>query len=328
MNTVSEVVIITHAGRSIGGGHASRCSALAEGFASLGVAVRWLVNASAGEIVLRRGAPETSVTVMEKPFGEGADAVLAALSASRASLCIVDGYDASPSFLAELRRFAPVVLVDDCRVRPVERECDAVLNYNVNADALGYGAGHAELLLGPEFALLRSEFWTLAPGKGDAVLIIPGASDLLRTGERFVEWWGSGWPRAELVLGPLVEYSMAERLAEAVGALPNLSAVRNPPDLPARMARSRAVLCTSSVTSYEALALRKPLVVFQTAENQMGIGCEIERRGLGVNLGAWGTWGGEQLRRSLENLPPEPVACVNPRGACAAAEALCALSGD
>jgi spore coat polysaccharide biosynthesis predicted glycosyltransferase SpsG len=92
---------------------------------------------------------------------------------------------------------------------------------------------------------------------------------------------------------------MAERLSEAADALPNLSAVRNPLDLPARMARLLAVLCTSSVTSYEALALRKSLVVFQTAENQTAIGCEIERRGLGVNLGAWGTWGGEQLRRSL-----------------------------
>ena len=322
MYTVSEVVIITHAGRSIGGGHASRCSALTEGFASLGVAVRWLVNASAGEIVLRRGATEASVTVMESPFGEGADAVFAALSRSRPSLCIVDGYDATSSFLAELRRFAPVVLVDDCRVRPVERDCDVVLNYNVNADALGYGTGHAELLLGPEFALLRSEFWSLAPGKGDAVLIIPGASDLLHTGERFVEWWGSGWPRAELILGPLVERAMAERLTETADALPNLSAVRNPPDLPARMARSRAVVCTSSVTSYEALALRKPLVVFQTAENQKGIGLEIERRGLGVNLGVWGTWDGEDLRRSLENLPPEPAVCVNPRGACAAAKAV------
>ncbi len=39
--------------------------------------------------------------------------------------------------------------------------------------------------------LLRREFWSLAPEKGDAVLIIPGASDLLHTGERFAEWWGA-----------------------------------------------------------------------------------------------------------------------------------------
>jgi spore coat polysaccharide biosynthesis predicted glycosyltransferase SpsG len=56
-----------------------------------------------------------------------------------------------------------VVLVDDCWVRPVECECDVVLNYNLNADALGYEKGHAELLLGSEFVLLRSEFWSLTP---------------------------------------------------------------------------------------------------------------------------------------------------------------------
>ena len=322
MKQLGEVVIITHAGRSIGGGHASRCSALAEGFASLRVSVHWLVNALAGEIVLHRGAEEASVTEIDSPFCAGADAVFAALSRICPGICIVDGYDASPLFLGELRRICPVVLVDDCRVRPVERECDVVLNYNVNATSLGYEAGHAELLLGPKFALLRSEFWSLEPEKGDSVLIIPGASDLLHTSERFVEWWGSDWPRAELVLGPLVESSMARCLVEVAEELSNLSTVRNPPDLPARMARSRAVLCTSSVTSYEALALQKPLVVFQTAENQNGIGLEIERCGLGVNLGAWGTWSGEQLRRVLENLPPEPAVCVNPLGACAAAEAV------
>lgn len=107
---------------------------------------------------------------------------------------------------------------------------------------------------------------------------------------------------------------MAERLAEAAGALPNLSTELNPPDLPARMARSRAVLSTSSLTSYEVPALWKPLAVFRRAEIQTGIGLEIGRRGLGLNLGAWGTWNGEKLRRSLENLPPEPAACVNPRG--------------
>lgn len=117
-------VMITHAGRSIGGGHASRCLALAQGVASLGLPVHWLVNGSAGEIVLRRGASKASVTVIESPFGEGANAVL---SYSRPSLCIVDGYDASSSFLAELRRFAPVALVDDCRVAARRMRCGAEL---------------------------------------------------------------------------------------------------------------------------------------------------------------------------------------------------------
>jgi spore coat polysaccharide biosynthesis predicted glycosyltransferase SpsG len=318
-----DVVIITHAGRSIGGGHASRCSALAEGFASFGVPVRWLVNAPAGEIVMSRGGAESFVSVIESPFDAGADEVFSALSRFRPSLCVVDGYDASPQFLGELRQLSPVVLVDDCRVWPVERECDVVLNYNLNAELLGYARGYAELLLGPEYCLLRSEFWSLAPEKGDGILIIPGASDLLNVGEQFAEWWRSDWPRAELVLGPLVERSTVEHLSEVVQILPNFSVIHNPPDLPARMARSRAVLCTSSVTSYEALALRKPLVVFQTAENQIGIGREIERRGLGTNLGFWRTWGAFELEKALSHISTAPgPGGVHPKGSQAAAKAI------
>lgn len=114
----------------------------------------------------------------------------------------------------------------------------------------------------------------------------------------------------------------AEQLVESARLWRNLSFLRDPPDLPERMSRAGAVLCTSSVTSYEAISLRKPLVVFQTADNQLAIGREIERRGLGLNLGRWGEWGPEELRQALENLPPAPAAAVNPRGAKRAAAEL------
>lgn len=327
MNNRRGILLISHAGLSIGGGHIIRCFALAEAFASLGTSPRWIVNKEAQEILLKNGAQQTSFTVVDKPFGDGAAAALSTVSRLGPDLCIVDSYDASPSFLTELRRYAPVALIDDCRGRPVERDCDILLNYNLNAKLLGYESGQAELLLGPEYALLRSEFWDLKPEKGDTILIIPGASDILNTGEQFIKWWRKDWPGAELVLGPLVESSKAMRLAGAALNSPNLSVVYNPPDLPSRMAKARSVLCTSSVTSYEALALGKPLAVFQTADNQVEIGAEIERLGLGRNLGFWGTWDEIALNKALHYLVNRQPSAnpVNPRGAQSAARMIIAI---
>ncbi len=315
MEQRNEVIIITHAGASAGGGHVGRCFALSEGFAAQGVSVSWLVNQPAAEILLRRGAARESVSVIENPFVEGAARIFEEVAEREPTFCVVDSYEAESSFLAELRGLCKIVLIDDCRTRPVEQECDVLLNYNLNASLLGYETGYARLLLGPEFALLRSSFWDLEPSEGESIVIIPGAGDHLNTGRQFMEWWEEDWLPAELVSGPLVESSVAEALFDAAGVMKNFSVLRDPQTLPEIMAQGRAILCTSSVTSYEALSLRKPLVVFQTADNQLGIGREIERRGLGVNLGPWGEWGRRELRQVIENLPPVPDRAVNPCGA-------------
>lgn len=322
MTKNAEIAIITHGSPSIGGGHLSRCRALAEGFAFLGVAAYWIVNPEGAKFLADIGVSNHLVHVVDTPFDAGAEGMLSALSRISPFLSIVDGYDASPSFMEKVLRLSPAALIDDCRVRSVERECAVLLNYNLNGLRLGYEEGFAHLLLGPEFALLRREFWDLEPEEGHAILIIPGASDLLNTSGYFISWWGDDWPKADLVLGPLVDSAVAEDLTERASGLPNLSVVRNPPDLPDLMARSRAVVCTSSVTSYEALALRKPLIVFQTAENQEAIGAEIARLGLGANLGRWGEWGAADLKRKLDGPPPIPPASVNPKGALSAASEL------
>ena len=329
MGSYNNILIITHAGHSIGGGHVSRCFALAEAFTSLGtpLPLRWIVNSEAHAILRGKGVQKNSLTVVEKTFWDGADVVLSTVSRLSPDICIVDSYVASPPFLTELRSFSHVTLLDDCRVRPVERDCDIVLNYNLNAGLLGYEAGNAKLLLGPEYTLLRKEFWDLKPVKGDTLLIIPGASDIQNTGEQFFKWWEKDWPGAELVLGPLVESSKALRLSRMTLNTPNFSVVHNPPDLPARMAKACSVICTSSVTSYEVLALGKPIAVFQTAENQVGIGMEIERLGLGKNLGFWGTWDEFALKSALQYFVTEQPCNnpVNPRGAESAARKISTL---
>lgn len=315
-----KVFFLTSGGKQIGGGHIGRCSVLAEELADFGVSVSWLVNHEAVPALLKKGFSERTIFSIENPFGESQKKAIEAIEETRPDLCVIDSYDAGEEFVRKTRSLSPVLIIDDNRTRPLEEECDILLNYNLGADGIGYSGKGAELLLGPEYTLLRKSFAELVPVNGGTVLVVPGASDMNNVGEAFAGWWQPGWPSGELVLGPLVGEEQFLRTSSVVLDKGNISVLRDPPDLPERMAKAGLVICTSSVTSYEALSLRKPMAVFQVAENQNRIGEEIQRQGLGVNLGKWGSFGPRELEILFRNPTPEPPQAVNPGGAAKTAD--------
>ncbi len=317
------VLILTHGGPSVGGGHISRCFALAEAFEELGVPVFWLINPEGAVLLREKGVMADSIAELEGSFSSPIKIILQAVEQFTPSLCLIDSYTHASDLLAALRRKCLLAIIDDERSRPVEEECDFVLNYNLGAEKIGYIPGRAELLLGPCYALLRREFWDITPEKGESILILPGASDPLNTGETFLLWWKKEWAAAQLVLGPLVKKERVDFLTSAAEEKDNFNVLFNPPNLPALMAGARAVICTSSVSSYEALALGKPLAVFQVAENQVSIGREIALQNLGKNLGFWGTWDQPELQDTLffSSCKPQKIR-VNAGGAVEAAAAV------
>jgi spore coat polysaccharide biosynthesis predicted glycosyltransferase SpsG len=319
-SSTNKLIIISHGSTAIGGGHLNRCLALSEGFTSLGYQTNWLVNDAAVSLLSQKGVPGNSIFSLQDLFSETSfEQVLSLLENICPSLCVIDSYAASPSLNKTLRRRYGTVIIDDFRPRPLEEECDILLNYNLGAESLGYFHKSSKLLLGPQFALLRKNFWNLKGMPGEKILIIPGAGDSKNTAESFAGWWGEDWPSVELILGPFVGKEKVRTVSDIVQGKPNVAVTHNPPDLPQRMASARSIICTSSVTAYEALTLRKPTVVFQVAENQIKLGEEIEKRGLGINLGTWGTFGPEELNKSLSPVKPSPPNIVNQFGAKAAA---------
>ena len=276
---------------------------------------------------------------------------------------VVDSYRASSPWLAWVAERRPLVVIDDFRDRPVERYAAALLNYNLDAERWPYEFFPDRLrLLGPAYALLRPEVASLADQidsgtllSGEDVLFVAGASDMAGATESVLRWWDGSWPPLSAVLGPLVDASLRRRCRAAADGKENVTLLEAPSDFLERMARSGRVICTSSVTAYEALALDRPLAVFQVADNQRGIGEAIQARGLGIDLGFWGSFGRGDLETVLslplgrentvvtEEETDHPVArkgetvlvrrpcrareriVVDPRGALAAAAALAAF---
>ena len=317
------ILFLTHGGSTIGGGHISRCFALAEAFEEMGVSVFWLVNPEGAVLLREKGVGADSIAEIEDPFSSSLERIMSTVEQFSPSLCLIDSYAHTLDLLAALRKKCLLAIIDDERRRPVEEECDFVLNYNLGAEKIGYIPRRAEFLLGPRYTLLRRGFRDITPEEGESILILLGASDPLNAGEEFVQWWKEEWPPAGLVLGPLVKRERVDSLMSAAKIKNNFTVLFNPPTLPVLMAGARAVICTSSVTSYEALALGKPLTVFQVAQNQVLIGREIAMQNLGKNLGYWGTWGQPELEGALSfsSFKPQRRA-VNARGAIEAAAAL------
>ena len=320
---ILEVTFIPAGGPEVGGGHVVRCHSLAAALELRGTSCRWFAPAEARSLF----SPGDNVGAWGDFFGpEGLDAL--SQSIPPGSVVVVDSYLPSPAWFEEAGRRWRLAVVDDLRDIAVEEYAAAVLNPNPGAEELPYRRrARAKLLLGASYALLRPAFWDLDPEEGHDVFAVAGASDPQGVLVQLVRWWRPHWPFLRAVAGPLMPAGAVELLRREVRGRSNAELLWDPGDFPERMARAGRVLCTSSGTSLEALALKKPLAVFQVAENQRRIGEEIARRGWGVNLGLWGAWEAEDLARFLEAPPRVFPGGVDPRGARRAAEALEELLG-
>lgn len=159
-----ELLLVVDAGRDIGLGHASRCSALANELAARGV-----------RVAVQSAAPAMAQKAFAFPVNEYQD--------QQAAVVVMDGYRFSHrDKLARKLSAGHLVLIDDLADSPFP--ADLVVNQNLHAHELDYTEYEArQLLLGPEFALLRPEYASLhitpRPDNG-AILVTLGASSLGR----------------------------------------------------------------------------------------------------------------------------------------------------
>lgn len=310
-----EILILTHGGPGIGGGHLSRCRALAEALAEEGCSLAWCVN-QAGACTLSAGpAGKGERYILEDPFSPEQLPDVRDL-ARKADLVIVDSYSPDLHYLKQLKAEAPLMVIDDFGDRPVEEPCDLLLNYNLNAGEIPYEEMPGQpRLLGPRWVLLRPEVGQALPVKGHYVFFVAGATDLLGVTEDLVRFWEPDWPALKAVLGPMVPGDLVKRCRELAKAKSNVELLHAPGDFLDRMAAAGKVICTSSVTAYEALALKKDLAVFQVADNQVGIGRAIQGQGYGNDLGWWGNSMKDRIAAFLKTPPAVPADAVNPGGA-------------
>lgn len=288
-DTAAALVIRADASATMGTGHVMRC---------LGLGAAWpgdvhfvcagTLPAGLQERVRELGFESHTISAAQGSIADAEQTVAVARNA-KASWTVADGYQFDAGFEQQLSREGQRVLVIDdfVHARHVAR---LVLNQNLHATRAPYEpvVASQELLLGPEYALLRREFWGFrgSPAKAVApirrVLVTLGGSDPARVAPRVVRALsGSGFDVRLLLGGADPHGEETTRLAKASG----FDVVRDARDVPEHMAWADLAIASAGVTLLELLFMGCPTLAVVVADNQQPNAAAAESRDLVRVLG-------------------------------------------
>lgn len=278
-------IIRTDANPQIGGGHMMRCLALAEAWQARGGEVIFATQCDSPALVSRIAAVVPQVVHVAATVPSAADDGLLELVRTVTDRhgsppwVVLDGYHFDETYQRTVRAAGARVLVIDDYAHLPAYHADLVLNQNLGAENLRYSVqAGAVLLLGPRYALVRTEFqrwrgWPkTVPDVARKVLITAGMSasrEFLRAAVAAVQ--GTGIPEMEVavVAGPNV--SGGPPLAEVSGSAGlRMQVVENPADLSGWMAWADVAIAAGGVTTWELAFMGVPAVLVAVADNQRG----------------------------------------------------------
>lgn len=330
MNRAGRVIIRTDASLLIGSGHVMRCLALAEALCDAGASVGFISRSHPGnlnELIRKRGfslielpALETTDTLSNNSRGEyakwlgvsqeeDASETIAALHGELSDWLIIDHYALDEQWEQKLRpHVRQIMVLDDLADR--RHDCDVLLDQNYFED----GDGRYEKLvspfyskfLGPQFALLRSEFAAVRKslnrrsGKIEKVFVFLGGVDQENiTGKVIAALSAPELKHLEVdvVIGAQNpnRIELERQLEGRVGANLHIQ-IDNIAQL---MAGADLAIGAGGSTTWERLCLGLPTLVIAMAENQRPFSEQLHQAGLITFLGESKNIGAEEIRMSL-----------------------------
>jgi UDP-2,4-diacetamido-2,4,6-trideoxy-beta-L-altropyranose hydrolase len=293
------VVFRVDASRDIGGGHITRCLALADTLADTGW--RCLFAVSADTIATLPWLCQTQHTVHILPAGREHDPRMLRPVIVKCSLLVIDHYKLDARYETSCRGWASRVLaIDDLADRP--HDCDILLDQNLGRDPADYKsfvAPSTRVLAGSRFALLRPEFAAARPAalaRRSAgiplrrILVTLGYTDLGGVTARVV--------RAAIAAGTgaTIDVVVDERAA-SLHYLRSVESERddvavhlNSSDMSRLMVEADIAIGAAGTTSWERCCLGVPSIVLVLAENQRLVARNLFRLGAVKLIESTGTF--------------------------------------
>ena len=294
MDKPGELIIGAECGIQIGTGHVMRCLALAQSWKRAGGSAIFLLPEGSPGIEQR--IRDDGFRLEALPCDGFADAVVNRMGNCKPRVAVLDGYSFGAREQAALSEAGISVLAVDDYGHASDYRVRWVLNQNAGARPEIY-AGHAQgcrLLLGPSYALLRTEFlswlgwWRAIPARATRILITIGGSDPDNLSLRMVEALIAG--RLEnidviLAVGSNNPHLETLQLAAQRARTP-LRIMHNPIDMPALMAWADIAVSGAGGTSYELCFMGLPSLLFVIAENQRGVAEQLSGLSAALHAGA------------------------------------------
>jgi spore coat polysaccharide biosynthesis predicted glycosyltransferase SpsG len=284
---------------AIGFGHLSRCIALAEAFRMSGVdnAFAGLFDAPAKDQIAAAGFDRIDLAGPVNSGTEEPDEL--------GCLVVIDSYRTDAAYLEGLKvTGTATVVIDDFRSLPAY-PCDVVLNFTVEAPALGYPEGPL-LLLGPEYFPARRRLVELRPestgrdrqGLVRNLLIAVGGADPKHLGQRLVDILRERHAGTCL---RLVAANDADPDCELGGFLQGSRVLPRQPDLSEPLLWADACVTGGGLIKYESAFMGVPAAALAQNAGQAGESRALAGAGLVFDLGLADAGSDDDLGSALDS---------------------------
>jgi UDP-2,4-diacetamido-2,4,6-trideoxy-beta-L-altropyranose hydrolase len=308
--TAKTLLIRADANATIGTGHVMRCLALAQAWMERGGEATFAVR-ELPEPLLRRLDAEgvTCETLAAQPESEAPQLADMAIRL-RASWVTVDLPHADGTYERCLKEAGLHLLLVDDGLKQETHCADVILNQNLGASASQYARREAttELLLGPQYILLRREF---RAGRGQRrekrreklrVLVSLGGSDPGNWSARILE--GCERVRRER-LDVMVVAGAANPHADELRSQAAKSGWRLRTDvthMQELMAWADLAITAAGGTLWELLCMGCPVLSYWRHPVQAQVIADLSRRGVIRDMGSVETFDGERLAHAIEEV--------------------------
>ncbi len=323
-----KLLIRADASTRTGTGHVMRCLALAQAWREAGGTVSFAQAQSLPSLLARLEHEEIPVLPLEADPGSPADATQTIALAQQvgADWLVADSYHFGGDYQQRLKEAGLSLLIVDDYGHAEYYRADIILNQNISAHEEMYAKRNTatRLLLGPRYAMLRSEFWPWRGWQREVlplarrVLVTMGGSDpdnvthmviqaLHHLQEKndvdAVDARVDATIEATVVVGGSNPHF--EMLTSAARDMPSVQVVQNVNDMPQRMAWADVAIAAGGSTNWELAFMGLPTMTIILAENQSPIAEHLHRWGVVHNLGWYSELAPTTIAHALEALLPD-----------------------
>lgn len=284
----------------MGTGHIMRCLALAQAWKGAGGRAAFASESSFSDIewhLKQEGFPVHHIAASP---GHLEDAVLTAELADSIKACfvVVDGYQFDAEYQKALMNAGQHLLVIDDHGHEKSYRSELVLNQNIyaNEDLYRDRDYRTRLLLGPDYVLLRREFWSWRgrrrcnPDRVGKILVTLGGSDPDNVTLKIIDALHDiDLPESEL----MVVVGAGNANIDALDAASKFCKIpvrllKNASNMPELMASADIAIISGGTTSYETAFMGLPSMIVMIADNQIAVAEKMAEIKAAVNLG-WHT---------------------------------------
>jgi UDP-2,4-diacetamido-2,4,6-trideoxy-beta-L-altropyranose hydrolase len=312
--TIGMLLIRADAGAGVGAGHLMRCLALAEAWIEKGGAAVVAVPTDIPDGLAARVA-SIGAAVERVPAGpDDAGWLIRRSNALSARWIVIDGYRFGASYLAAVSEAGVPVLVLDDDARHPAYPAQLILNQNLHARAEDYrGKFNETLLLGPSYALIRSEFREISawerpiPAVASKVLVTLGGADPGGHTARLIDAFrllGGGdathKPSVRVVVG--AANPRLESLRATVAELPGVEILSDVRDMGEQMRWCDLALSASGSTVWELALFGTPMLLATASKVEEPVARSMADTGAALHLGRLDDVDVERLATRLDQI--------------------------